>query len=348
MKIKIYIFFWVLILISCNPKSKTEKNVFNNNTFDEKFEIKNSVFKQSFSIKTGQQQKIVGEKGTIIIFSAKCFGEISGVVKIELIECYSIQDMIFNSLSTQTTDCKLLETDGMIYLSAISEKGDTLEIVNNKQVIVSIPSKHQKKSMQIFEGIEINNSISWKLTNEKFIVNNFSINNNSSRPNVSINYESSAPKDSFFQPKIIKSQIHIDKQIKNENLVNYVFNITKLGWINCDRFIEGETQDLFVNVKEEYKNIKLYLVFDELNSNVLPLWPEPVKGQIKFTNISLNSSFTLIGIATKGDKIYFGMDNYSTHKGIVDCPELKAVTRQDLTDLLMKKFGKDIWHRPLA
>ena len=49
-----------------------------------------------------------------------------------------------------------------------------------------------------------------------------------------------------------------------------------------------------------------------------------------------------------GDKIYFGMDNYLTHKGTVDCPELKAITRQDLTDLLMKKFGKDIWHRPNA
>ena len=336
--------FWILLFSSCNTRSVSKtKEVPSTNIFDENHIIENTVIKQIFTIKTDEEQVIIGKQGTVVIFPLNCFGDIQNGVKIELIECYSIQDMIFNNLSTQTKDGKILESEGMIYINAFSTNGDTLKIKKGK-VKVKMPTKQIKKDIQIFEGFETNNSTTWRLITNKIEKNTAFQTNNTEDEFVDV----PCCEDSILQPKISKSQMIIDKQIKNENLVNYVFNITKLGWINCDRFINGETQDLFVNVKEDYKNIKLYLVFNELNSNVLPLWPEPVKGQIKFTNISLNSSFTLIGIATKGDKIYFGMDNYLTHKGTVDCPELKAITRQDLTDLLMKKFGKDIWHRPNA
>lgn len=344
-----------LVLFSCNSENEQENG---HTTQDKDTTSVLSVYNagaerkvQTFEINTSKQQIIKGEQGTVVTFPPGCFGKIQGKVKIELIECYSIQDMMFNGLSTQTTDGKLLESDGMIYLNALNEKGDTLKIKHGK-VSVKMPTEQVKEEIQIFEGVEKYNAVTWNLSNEKTIINQQNVNHDTKTPIESETKEITylSEKDSILQtqPKTGQSQIGIDKKIKNEFLVNYVFNITKMGWINCDRFIEGENKDLFVIVGEGQENVSLYLVLDKLNSNVMPRNPKAVNGKFEFRNIPVKESFTLVALATKGDKIYFGMANHATNDGTVNCPELKPVTRQELTDLLMKKFGKDIWSRPLA
>jgi hypothetical protein len=302
---------------------------------------------QIFEINTSIQQKINGKQGTVVTFPAQCFGKVQGMVKIELIECYSIQEMILNGLSTQTTDGKLLESDGMIYLNALNEKGDTLKIKQEK-VKVQMQTKQRKENIQIFEGINTSSGITWDLTNEKLKIgeiSNIIKQNQNNGPQIEVE----DPEHNFtIQPKTGQSQIVIDKQIKNEFLVNYVFNITEMGWINCDRYIEGETQDLFVSVGKEQENVSIYLVLDKRNSNVMPRNPKAVNGKFEYRNIPVKESFTLVALATKGDKIYFGMANHVTNDGKVNCPDLKPVTRQELTDLLMRKFGENIWSRPSA
>lgn len=333
-------------LFSCNSENEQE----NEHISDKETTAVFNTYKlgterkvQIFEFNTNKQQIINGKQGTIVTFPKGCFGKLQGTVKIELIECYSIQEMLLNGLSTQTTDGKLLESDGMIYLNALNEKGDTLEIKQGK-VKVQMPTKKRKKDIQIFQGVKNGNNLAWNLLPNKIEQGTKSIKNKTEE----VLEDIPCCEDSLIQPKIGESKFIIDKQIKNEFLVNYVFNISKLGWINCDRFIEGENKDLFVSVGEGQENVSLYLVLDKLNSNVMPRNPKAINGKFEFRNIPVKESFTLIALATKGDKIYFGMANHATNNGTVNCPELKPVTRQELTDLLMKKFGKDIWNRPLA
>ena len=359
----LYLFFG-LAFYSCDSESKEksrQKSIVEvqNNSYTS-FNLQQSFNAQTFEISTDKKQSIIGEQGTKITIPRNCFGGEQGIVKIELIECYSIQDMLFNNLSTQTSDDRCLESDGMIYLNAINENYDTLKIREGK-LRIQIPTEQRKNEIQIFEGIEHKSSIVWKLANvelennnelsdKKYIVEP-EISSNPIKESVAV-----APiiKDTSqtlqhhnnttsIQPKII-----LDKEVKNESIANYVFNISKMGWVNCDRFIEGETQDLFVNVSEEQQNVSLYLVLDKINSNVLPRNLKAVNEQFEFTNIPLNESFTLVALATKGDEIHLGMASYSSNDGTIDCPELKPVTRQELTDILLEKFGKSIWERPLA
>jgi hypothetical protein len=244
------------------------------------FNSKHEQNVQTFEINLNKKQTINGNQGTIVTFPAQCFGKVQGLVKIELIECYSIQEMILNGLSTQTTDGKLLESDGMIYLNALNEKGDTLEIMQGK-VKVQMPTKQRKENIQIFEGINTSSGITWDLTNEKLKIgeiSNIIKQNQNNGPQIEVE----DPEHNFtIQPKTGQSQIVIDKQIKNEFLVNYVFNITEMGWINCDRYIEGETQDLFVSVGKEQENVSIYLVLDKRNSNVMPRNPKAVNGKFE-------------------------------------------------------------------
>ena len=353
MKVKYILPFIVyLALFSCKSENKQENKQIRQDKYTSvalsSYNVETER-KQIFEIETSKQQTITGEQGTVVTFPAQCFGKVQGTVKIELIECYSIQEMILNGLSTQTTDGKLLESDGMIYLNALNEKDDTLQIKQGK-IKLQMPTKKRKADIQIFDGSENGKTVRWNLTNEKLIIKNTSKqerNIESGNPE-EIKYKDYNDSIAQTKPKTGQSQIVVDKQIKSEFLVNYVFNISKMGWINCDRFIEGENRDLFVSVGQGQENVSLYLLLDKLNSNVMPRNPKAVNGKFEFRNIPVKESFTLVALATKGDKIYFSMANHATNDGTVNCPELKSVSRQELTDLLMKKFGKDIWSRPLV
>jgi hypothetical protein len=299
---------------------------------------------QIFEINTSIQQTINGKQGTIVTFPAQCFGKVQGIVKIELIECYSIQEMILNGLSTQTTDGKLLESDGMIYLNALNEKGDTLEIMQGK-VKVQMPTKQEKNGIRYFKGIEKGNNITWNLSNEKLKVKENS-NVKEQQDTYGIKVDNiPCCEDSLFEPKILRSQIIVDKKIKSGNLVNYIFMISKMGWQNCDRFIEGETKPLIVNVPKESTGASYYLVLKNYNSSSLP--KQTTDGKLSFI-IPINEPYTIVALSSKGEDIYFNMMDYTGEKSEVDFSGLKPVTRQELTDLLMRKFGKDIWNRPSA
>lgn len=349
-------FFIGYVLISCNSENNqdTKPNIGTQNKisvdtilkFTDYFDKQLEHNLQIFHINSNIEQQIKGKQGTIITFPKNLFGFEHVTLKIELVECYSIQDMIFNNLSTKTRDGKILESDGMIYLNALGENGDTL-IVKNGKLKIRIPTVQRKNDIKIFKGFENEErSIVWELSDENLEVGKKNI-----IPYEVIDYTdtSSISKkihDSVYD--IEQPKIYIKEQVKNENLANYIFNISKMGWINCDRYIEGETKDLFVNVSEEQQSVSLYLILDKFNSNLLPRNSKAVNGQIEFGNIPLNESFTLVALATKGDEIYFGMVNHSTNNGTIDCPELKPVTRQELTDILFEKFGKNIWNRPLG
>lgn len=348
----IFAFVVCLALFSCNSENEP-KNEHQATVETEKdtvldlsaYNSKKEQNVQTFEINTSKQQIIKGKQGTIVTFPADCFGKVSGKVKIELIECYSIQEMLLHGLSTQTTDGMLLESDGMIYLNALNEKGDLLEIKNRK-VKVQMPTKQKKTDIEIFEGAENSNRITWNLSTEKLIVENGAILKNQYTKEK--NEFTQIKNDNLLyqnQPKPEQTQIVIDKQIKNENLVNYVFNISKLGWINCDRYIEGKTQELFVNIPSESVGASYYLVLENYNSSVLP--KKTNDGKLSFM-LPLNEPYTIVALSSKGEEIFFNMQNYKGGEREVYFSELYPITRQGLLDKLLEKFGKDIWSRPLA
>ena len=55
-----------------------------------------------------------------------------------------------------------------------------------------------------------------------------------------------------------------------EELNAYVFDVTNLGWINCDRFYEYEGEKQIMVFNEKDRNTLIYLVCKELNS-ILPV-----------------------------------------------------------------------------
>lgn len=122
---------------------------------------------QIFSFQANRDTSIICMEGTLIkiksnsFISAKTGKEISGKVQLAVLEYYKTFDIILSNLSS-TSDDRILETGGMIHLSA-SADGEKCIIKKGSVIEVGFPYSNKKNDMALFNGEWTNNKIDWKL-----------------------------------------------------------------------------------------------------------------------------------------------------------------------------------------
>lgn len=110
-----------------------------------------------------QGKLLTAEKGTVIYIPKNAFQFEDGSlpkkeIQIEVKECYELADMIAENLST-TSKGKILETGGMIFLSAVSE-GKPLKIQEGKALVLGFPKVKEDKEMDLFYDFKVNDTTS--------------------------------------------------------------------------------------------------------------------------------------------------------------------------------------------
>jgi hypothetical protein len=166
--------FLALLLIQCNTVTeKIESTVkFSaNDPFQQTI-----VPSQNFKLNANIDNVVEGKNGTILIMPKGCFknskGEIvTEQIKVELSEALSIEEMLLSNLTT-TSDGKLLETDGMIYINA-TVNGEQLTINKENPIHIEIPTNKRKAEMMAYKGIrDENGNMNWIEPKElkKFLV----------------------------------------------------------------------------------------------------------------------------------------------------------------------------------
>ncbi|MBP6731559.1 MAG: cytochrome c [Chitinophagales bacterium] len=114
------------------------------------------VGSEFFEVEAGGGKVIEGKKGTIVSFPKGCFvddkgNEIKEKVKIELAEALTMDEMMLSGLTT-TSNGKLLETDGMIYLNPTTAAGANVFINPKKPVQIQIPTAKKRAGMSVYIG----------------------------------------------------------------------------------------------------------------------------------------------------------------------------------------------------
>jgi hypothetical protein len=235
---------------------------------------------------------IIGDKGTIIQFPKYAFVDANGIpvkneITIELLEIYSKSDMILNNIQT-ISDENLIESGGMIYIKAFFQNKE-LELDKNKYYTIKFPTKNKEEDMQIFYGDTTMSNINWKQANRNFIGD--------------ITY------------------------VENLNELNkYIFNSTKLGWINCDRFYDvDEKTTLIVNTIDTF-DVNFCLVFKSINSvmNV-----SEKKDTIKFKNVPIGMESTLVAFKKTNNETYYSSKNITIQENQTIEIKLEKLTEQD-------------------
>lgn len=262
------------------------------------FNLKQKV--QEYDYFVNSDTVLVGDGGTKICLKKGSLNIKTGKVKVQLSEFYSISDMILAGLSTVSND-NLLETAGMICLNIKTEDGEKVYLEDTKCTFQTPKQAIIKEDMLLFNGaINDQDIINWRL-----------------------NIVAAVPTDS-----VLINKNYIDQ--------SYFFQLSSLGWINCDRFIEVEEQlDLIVDVTNDGGSYSL--VMKSFNS-IIPGFVNE-NNQLVFKGIPANEPISLVGIAKKGEKIYYSLIDANSSDDDLVFQEYEEIGINELREKLEVKFG---------
>jgi hypothetical protein len=117
-----------------------------------------SLFKtnQLFEIDPTKSNTIVGDKGTVILIEENSIVDsndkpVTGKISVLVKEHFTMADFVVSNLQTVHQD-RLLESAGMIYLSARDAQGKELKIAKGKSIRLQIPQDTIREGAKIFLG----------------------------------------------------------------------------------------------------------------------------------------------------------------------------------------------------
>ena len=290
-----------------------------------------SVRSDTIQIDNTRDTLIFGSKGTVLFFEKESFQlpdgtAPSGKISILLKECYSNSDIVRENLAT-TSDGKLLETKGMINVTAFSNT-QALRLKKGEKFIIHFPkdSSDRKKQMNLFYGnANTSGAVNWKLDSElsrpvapsstlKRLDTSDSLGNENYNKKFSKKYKA-------FKNSAITS-------INAAELNYYIFSSAKLGWINCDFFWEvpDEKIDYYVKTNPELKpNIKL--VFKQAKS----ILAGALEGdKYVFKNVPINQEIKIVAITFEGSKPVMAVIETKTGKQVFNKLDYKPFSVSDL------------------
>ncbi len=122
-------------------------------------------------------------------------------------------------------------------------------------------------------------------------------------------------------------QTAIDKMDLNE-LNTYIFSVSNLGWINCDRFwdYDSEKIDFFI-ATDSPENADIKLIFSDINSI---LKGEYYNGQFLFRNVPLSEKVKIVGLSVLNEKPVMAVKNTVIDKEIFNLNDFKEFTLSEL------------------
>ena len=260
---------------------------------------------------------LVGKQGTHIFIPSQSFEyengtPVNGDIYFQLKEAYSKSEMIFNGLTTMS-DRLLLESFGMIHLSATDLKGQEVKLKDDKRIKISFSEVTLSAGPQLFNGNELGTRINWKLASKDTITltSDVIIPLEYGEDLVIVTKISIVGGDTIFQSESMPEQLSDSAApslfLNNDSLI---FESSQLGWINCDRFLEVlEKTNLIASTKRIY-NADAYLVFKNISS-IMPvnLYHE---GNLHFDNIPKDEEVTLLVIGKDGATNYFFSQELTT------------------------------------
>ncbi|MBR9913443.1 MAG: hypothetical protein GYB32_01240 [Algicola sp.] len=105
-----------------------------------------------------------------------------------------------------------------------------------------------------------------------------------------------------FESRLIDNN---DRSITSRDANYYVLKTSNLGWINCDRFINGRTKRIKYKIKiKNAEGAQISMIFKSVNS-VLPSWK--TNGYYDFQTVPDNQDIILFAIKRKAGKLYYDL-----------------------------------------
>ena len=93
---------------------------------------------------------------------------------------------------------------------------------------------------------------------------------------------------------------------------SYLTGISKLGWINCDRFSRSGRNLSQLKIAEVEAGTKHYLIYKNIRSFV---GPERKENMVLFNGIAVGEAVKLVAVKLQGDKPYMAIKDFELEEG---------------------------------
>jgi len=153
-------------------KQTEEKNTTSLKDIFKQLEKPSSVY----TIPANKDTVLICAGKTILKIKANSFvnektgNPVTGTVSVLVNEYYTIEDILSANLSTSSNG-KLLETGGMIYIAA-SSNGENCILKKGEKIDIGFASQIEKEKLQLFSGGWNKNEINWQLVPNSFPTKN--------------------------------------------------------------------------------------------------------------------------------------------------------------------------------
>jgi hypothetical protein len=281
-------------------------------TVAEKFEEKASEF---FTIWPQKDTVLHAKDGTVLSLLANSLMCEDSVV-LELKEYYKLGDYLKDNLMTVSND-ELIETGGTIYLDAFNKMNPNETVYINPAIGIGVNFASDKMEMSVFLPESNINPINW-LTPSDIISQGtyyamevqYDYLGDTMSKKIFDSEEELQAYQEWKEQKIKRQKEKAERIAREQKLIdekrnNSMFHIYNLGYINCDRFLENETQPLVLK-SPVIPQIECFLVIEGIG-----VLKGRTKGdQIRFLKVPMNKTATLIALSFTHDKSYYYKSTY--------------------------------------
>jgi hypothetical protein len=278
----------------------------------------NKIQTEVFTINLDNDVVIYGSKGTVLRIKAHSLIKQNkaiahGLANLYLNEYITKADFVWNNLPTQSLG-KPLESGGSVCVK-IFQNNIALQLKDYETIDIKFMGNN--KNMQSFIGKQVKNNIIWmpdknyvkpvlqsinynkevlSLLNESANVSNNEQNNNS---------------DTFIMEGNNMDYLY-DVEYDNGGIQEYyLISATKLGFINCDRFLDSQQLVNFTIPIDTIYRATTFIIFKEINSVMSGRIVD--SKYVIFENIPANTEISVLSMSLINKQVYFGVqyDNSS-------------------------------------
>lgn len=189
---------------------------------------------------------------------------------LEVVEVLKKGDMVARGIPGVSTDDQLIESGGMVRINVFCD-GTALQLFPGRNLKIHLPNADQFSDLSIFNGIVQNDTLrSWENTAQAVYLAD------------------------WISPST------------GETILGYEIIASRIGWVNCGRFLNEPTSTLCVQLPDGFSelNTQAFIVFKNILV-VAPLTPNG-NGQYCFANAPKGYPVKLVTVSELGDLYWLG------------------------------------------
>ncbi|MCH8904061.1 MAG: hypothetical protein IIA45_09130 [Bacteroidetes bacterium] len=232
--------------------------------------------------------------------------------------------MVLANLHTMSGD-RLLESGGMVNITAKSGN-EELKLRKGSRMNITFPATIQRVDFKLFAGKIKNNEMDWEEV----------------KSDEELQGDAQLAETSFESTRIVRRNRrwgafelidYKDYSRAARTIDTYIFSSSRLGWINCDRFVATANNNTIVNVKiEDSSETIVRMVFKNINSII----PDNNSdgNQAQFVNVPIGEEVLILAFSVKEGIPRFGSIDMIVKKDMELILDLQVSSPEQIKQIL--------------